>query len=60
MGDSVVVDYYYFFTDGNKVYAYVNPSVKKTPQILNNISPQDLKADDYDTLQKLMNMLITP
>ncbi|WP_294965396.1 hypothetical protein [uncultured Gilliamella sp.] len=54
------MDYYYFFTDGNKVYAYVNPSVKKTPQILNNISPQDLKADDYDTLQKLMNMLITP
>lgn len=57
---SVAVDYYYFFTDGKNVYAYLNPWEKGKPKVLHNISPQGLKADDYGTLQKLMNMLITP
>lgn len=60
MGNPIVVHVYYFFTDGKKVYAYVNPRINKTPQVLHNVSPKDLKADDYDTLQKLMNRLITP
>ena len=52
-------DYYYFFTDGKKVYAYINPGENQKPKVLDNVSPQNLKVNDYDTLQKLLNMLKT-
>jgi len=52
-------DYYYFFTDGKKVYAYINPKENQKPKVLDNVSPQNLKVNDYDTLQKLLNMLKT-
>ena len=55
----VVVDYYYFFTDGKKVYAYINPKDNNTPKVLDNVAPQNLKVNDYDTLQKLLNMFKT-
>ena len=51
-------DYYYFFTDGKKVYAYINPGENQKPKVLDNISPQNLKANDYDTLKKLLNILL--
>ena len=50
------VNYYYFFTDGKKVYAYINPEKNQKPKVLDNISPQNLKVNDYDTLKKLLNM----
>ena len=49
-------DYYYFFTDGKKVYAYINPGENPKPKVLDNVSPQNLKVNDYDTLKKLLNM----
>ena len=49
-------DYYYFFTDGKKVYAYINPGENPNPKVLDNVSPQNLKVNDYDTLKKLLNM----
>ena len=52
-------DYYYFFTDGKKVYAYINPRENQKPKVLDNVSPQNLKVNDYDTLKKLLNMLKT-
>ncbi|MGE9658525.1 hypothetical protein ACQP6C_08520 [Snodgrassella alvi] len=52
-------DYYYFFTDGKKVYAYINPGENQKPKVLHNVSPRNLKANDYDTLKKLLNMLKT-
>ena len=53
------VNYYYFFTDGKKVYAYINPEKNQKPKVLDNISPQNLKVNDYDTLKKLLNMFKT-
>ena len=53
-------DYYYFFTDGKKVYAYINPGENPKPKVLDNVSPQNLKVNDYDTLKKLLNILIPP
>ena len=52
-------DYYYFFTDGKKVYAYINPGENPKPKVLDNVSPQNLKANDYNTLKKLLNMFKT-
>ena len=52
------IDYYYFFTDGKKVYAYINPGENQKPKVLDNISPRNLKVNDYDTLQKLLNILL--
>ena len=52
-------DYYYFFTDGKKVYAYINPGENPNPKVLDNVSPQNLKVNDYDTLKKLLNMFKT-
>ena len=52
-------DYYYFFTDGKKVYAYINPEENQKPIVLDNISPQNLKVNDYDTLKELQNICIT-
>ena len=51
-------DYYYFFTDGKKVYAYINPGENQKPKVLHNVSPRNLKANDYDTLKKLLNILL--
>ena len=51
-------DYYYFFTDGKKVYAYINPGENQKPKVLDNISPRNLKVNDYDTLKKLLNILL--
>ncbi|MGE9658523.1 hypothetical protein ACQP6C_08510 [Snodgrassella alvi] len=51
-------DYYYFFTDGKKVYAYINPRENQKPKVLHNVSPRNLKANDYDTLKKLLNILL--
>ena len=51
--------YYYFFTDGKKVYAYISPRENQKPKVLDNVSPQNLKVNDYDTLQKLLNMFKT-
>ena len=53
-------DYYYFFTDGKKVYAYINPEENQKPIVLDNISPRNLKVNDYDTLKKLLNILVPP
>ena len=52
------IDYYYFFTDGKKVYAYINPGENQKPKVLHNVSPRNLKANDYDTLKKLLNILL--
>ena len=52
-------DYYYFFTDSKKVYTYINPGENLKPKVLDNVSPQNLKVNDYDTLQKLLNMFKT-
>ena len=54
------IDYYYFFTDGKKVYAYINPRENQKPKVLDNVSPQNLKVNDYDTLQKLLDILVPP
>ncbi|WP_370577474.1 hypothetical protein ABX014_21630 [Snodgrassella alvi] len=51
-------DYYYFFTDGKKVYAYINLGENQKPKVLHNVSPRNLKANDYDTLKKLLNILL--
>ena len=51
-------NYYYFFTDGKKVYAYINPGENQKPKVLHNVSPRNLKANDYDTLKKLLNILV--
>ena len=51
---------YYFFTDGKKVYAYINPGKNQKPKVLNNVSPQNLKVNDYDTLKELRNIVIKP
>ncbi|NUF77491.1 hypothetical protein GY065_00780, partial [Snodgrassella sp. ESL0323] len=51
-------DYYYFFSDGKKVYAYINPGENPKPKVLDNVSPRNLKANDYDTLKKLLNILL--
>ena len=40
-------DYYYFFTDGKKVYAYINPGENQKPKVLHNVSRRNLKAKDY-------------
>ena len=52
-------NYFYFFTDGKKVYAYINPEENQKPIVLDNISPQNLKVNDYDTLKELQNICIT-
>lgn len=53
----VIVNYYYFFKDDENVYSYLeNGNGKLT--VLETISAQDSKIDDYPTLQKLMHMLI--
>ena len=51
-------DYYYFFTDGKKVYTYINPGEDQKPKVLDNVSPRNLKVNDYDTLKKLLNILV--
>ena len=51
---------YYFFTDGKKVYAYINPGKNQKPKVLNKVSPQNLKVNDYDTLKELRNIVIKP
>ena len=51
-------DYYYFFTDGKKVYTYINPGENQKPKVLDNVSPRNLKVNDYDTLKKLLNILV--
>ena len=58
-GPLAEIDYFYFFTDGKKVYAYINPEKNqkpKKPKVLDNVSPQNLKINDYDTLKKLLNI----
>ena len=51
-------DYYYFFTDGKKVYTYINPGENQKPKVLDNVSPRNLKVNDFDTLKKLLNILV--
>ena len=51
---------YYFFTDGKKVYAYINPGKNQKPKVLNNVSPQNLKVNDFGTLKELRNIVIKP
>ena len=53
-------DYYYFFTDGKKVYAYINPGENQKPKVLDNVSPRNLKVNDFDTLLELRNIVIKP
>ena len=55
-GPLAEIDYFYFFTDGKKVYAYINPEKNQKPKVLDNVSPQNLKINDYDTLKKLLNI----
>ncbi|WP_198431394.1 hypothetical protein, partial [Snodgrassella alvi] len=55
-----IMDYYYFFTDSKKVYAYINPKKNQKSKVLDNISPRNLKVNDYDTLKKLLNILVPP
>ena len=58
-GPLAEIDYFYFFTDGKKVYAYINPEKNQKPKVLDNIFPRNLKVNDYDTLKKLLNMFKT-
>ena len=51
---------YYFFTDGKKVYAYINPGKNQKPKVLNKVSPQNLKVNDFGTLIELRNIVIKP
>ena len=55
-----IMDYYYFFTDSKKVYAYINPEKNQKSKVLDNVSPRNLKVNDYDTLKKLLNILVPP
>ena len=41
------------------IYAYINPEENQKPIVLDNISPQNLKVNDYDTLKELQNICIT-
>ena len=54
------IDYYYFFTDGKKVYTYINPRENQKPKVLDNVSPRNLKVNDFGTLIELRNIVIKP
>lgn len=58
-GGSVIVEYFYFFKDDKNVYVYSSFHPKENLKLMPDVSPQDLQADDYETLQKLTNPLIT-